>query len=204
MKKICIIGTGGFAKEVLLIIYDLRRMHEVACFMEPDDVWQERSIMDIPVRPQSEFDASFHTASIGIGNSMIREKVTQQLPAETKYETLISPKASWSPWNEAGEGSVVCAGAIATVGVKLGKHVHVNLLTTIGHDAVLEDFVTTTTSVSISGDCVLGRHSYWGNQSTIRQGLKVCEGAIIGMGGVVVKDITEPGTYVGIPAKKIK
>ena len=32
----------------------------------------------------------------------------------------------------------------------------------------------------------------------------ICDNAVIGAGAVVTKDITEPGTYVGIPARKIK
>jgi serine acetyltransferase len=32
----------------------------------------------------------------------------------------------------------------------------------------------------------------------------VCEDVIVGMNSGVVKDIKEPGTYIGTPAKKIK
>jgi len=32
----------------------------------------------------------------------------------------------------------------------------------------------------------------------------VCDDVVIGAGAVVTKDITEPGTYVGNPAKKIR
>jgi serine acetyltransferase len=38
----------------------------------------------------------------------------------------------------------------------------------------------------------------------IREGTKVCDNVTIGAGSVVLKDITQPGVYIGIPAKKIK
>ncbi|MCB0704414.1 MAG: NeuD/PglB/VioB family sugar acetyltransferase [Saprospiraceae bacterium] len=203
-KKICVIGTGGFAKEVMVIIYDLGRMDEVACFMEPDSEWEERTIMGIPVWPQSKFDPAKHTATIAIASTKIREKVTQQLPPETVYEKLISPKAFWTPWIEVGEGAIIGAGCLATVDIKIGKHVHLNCFTTLGHDTVIEDFVTTTSNVTINGNCHIGSHTYWGTRSSIRQGLTVCPEVVIGMSAVVVKDITEPGVYVGLPAKKLK
>ena len=43
-----------------------------------------------------------------------------------------------------------------------------------------------------------------GTGAQILQGLTICDDTIIGAGAVVTKDILEPGTYVGIPAKKIK
>jgi serine acetyltransferase len=42
-----------------------------------------------------------------------------------------------------------------------------------------------------------------GTQASFRQNVRICDDAIIGMGAVVVKDIVEAGTYVGMPAKKV-
>jgi UDP-N-acetylbacillosamine N-acetyltransferase len=44
---------------------------------------------------------------------------------------------------------------------------------------------------------------YFGTRSCIKQKLSVCDNVIIGMNAGVVKNITEPGTYVGTPAKKV-
>ncbi|MCB0640204.1 MAG: NeuD/PglB/VioB family sugar acetyltransferase [Phaeodactylibacter sp.] len=203
-KKICIIGTGGYAKEIYWLISEIKRDNEVLCFMEPDDLWKEREFMGLPVRPQSEFDATNNSAVIAIGNSHIREKVTQQLPAETFYETLISPQAKVTKWVEIGEGSIVQINSVLTVDVQVGKHCHLNGFTTVGHDTVIGDFATTTVFVALSGECKIGKHSYWGNSSTVRQGMHICDNVTIGMGAVVAKHIEEPAVYVGIPAKKIK
>jgi serine acetyltransferase len=42
-----------------------------------------------------------------------------------------------------------------------------------------------------------------GTQASFRQHIRVCDDAVIGMGTVVVRDIVEAGTYVGVPAKKV-
>ena len=49
----------------------------------------------------------------------------------------------------------------------------------------------------------LGNKVYVGSNSSILP-VSICDDVVIGAGSVVTKDITEPGTYVGNPAKKIK
>jgi acetyltransferase-like isoleucine patch superfamily enzyme len=49
----------------------------------------------------------------------------------------------------------------------------------------------------------LGNKVYVGSNSSILP-VSICDDVVIGAGSVVTKDITEPGTYVGNPARKIK
>ncbi|WP_136799816.1 acetyltransferase [Desulfosediminicola ganghwensis] len=209
MKKgICIIGTGGFAREVLCLIDDLGRFDEVSCFMEPDDLWgstwKDKILMEKPVWPQSQFNPGIHTAIIGIGAPRIREKVVQQLPQDTAYETLVHPSAVISRWVDIGEGSVICAGCILTCNIKLGKQTQLNIHTTIGHDCELADYFTSAPSVNISGNCHFGKYVYFGTAAAVRQGITICDDVVIGMGGVVVKNIEDSGVYVGNPVGKLR
>ena len=50
------------------------------------------------------------------------------------------------------------------------------------------------------GDVTLGDRVFVGANATIRNLVSVCSNVVIGAGAVVTKDITEPGTYVGVPA----
>ena len=56
----------------------------------------------------------------------------------------------------------------------------------------------------VSGNCNIGNCVYIGTNSTIKEKLNICNNVTIGLNAGVVKDIKEPGTYVGTPAKKIK
>ena len=49
----------------------------------------------------------------------------------------------------------------------------------------------------------LGNKVYVGSNSTILP-ISICDDVVIGAGSVVTKDITESGTYVGNPARKLK
>jgi UDP-perosamine 4-acetyltransferase len=35
-------------------------------------------------------------------------------------------------------------------------------------------------------------------------GVRIAAGCLVGAGAVVTKDLTEPGTYVGTPAKRLR
>lgn len=200
---VAIFGTGGFAREVACILHDLGRGERIAAFHEPDDVFQPRDLLGVPVRPQSEFDPAKQRAVVGIGNPSIRHKVVGELPARTRFETLIHPTVVMSQWVEIGEGTIICAGSVLTCQITIGKHCHINLNTTVGHDCVLGDFCTVAPGTNISGNCTFGSRIDVGTQAALRQNVTICDDVMIGMGAVVVRDIVEAGTYVGIPAKKV-
>ncbi|NRF25672.1 N-acetyltransferase [Vibrio coralliilyticus] len=49
----------------------------------------------------------------------------------------------------------------------------------------------------------IGKHVTLGSNATILA-VNVCDGAVIGAGSVVTKDITEKGVYAGNPARKLR
>jgi sugar O-acyltransferase (sialic acid O-acetyltransferase NeuD family) len=202
MKKICIIGSSGLAKETYWLLQEAGLESSFECFMEPDEYWQEKEIFGVPVRKQSEFDASKHKAVIGIGDSVIREKVVKfQLPSDTEYPTIIHPNVRISKWVELGTGAIICAGNIITCDITIGNFAFINLACTIGHDCVIGDYLTMNPGVNLSGICNLGNHVSIGTNAAVRQGVSICDNVVIGMGSNVVKNIKESGTYVGSPAK---
>lgn len=50
---------------------------------------------------------------------------------------------------------------------------------------------------------IVGNKVYIGSNATILP-VSICDDVVIGAGTVVTRDITEPGTYVGNPARKLK
>ena len=205
-KKICIAGSGGFAREVFTLLVDCLKNEQVDLknlvrFQLPDKDYQKQEIMGIETISDSEFNPNEHQLIIAVGEPKLRKKIVSLFPNETEFATLIHPNAIISDWVEIGDGSVVTAGCILTCNIKIGKHAHINLQTTIGHDCVIEDYFTTAPAVNISGNCNIGECVYFGTTSAIRQGINVCKNVTIGMGGIVVKHIQEEGVYIGNPAK---
>lgn len=208
MKKICILGGGGFAREVLCCLIDGisrtgGRIEDIACFMLLDEECIEERIMGVDVIPQSRFDPALFSAVVAISDPVQRKRVVASLPPQTTYATIIHPSAIISEWVTIGEGSIITAGTILTCNIKIGRHAHLNLHTTIGHDCIMGDFFTTAPGANISGNCQFGDCVYIGTNSSVRQGVEICDNVTIGMGGVVIKDITQQGVYIGNPLKEL-
>ena len=199
MKK-GIIGAGGFGKE---IYWSLSMMERVNTVFFVDDIYWDNS--DDRILPLSLFNPDEYEVVVAIADSYHRERIVNNLPKDTKFFTYIHPSAQiHGPDVFIGEGSIICAGTILTTNIKIGKHAHLNLITTIGHDNVIGDYFTTAPGTQISGNCTIGNKVYFGTRSCNRQKTKICDNVIIGMNAGVINDITEPGVYVGTPAKKIK
>jgi sugar O-acyltransferase (sialic acid O-acetyltransferase NeuD family) len=198
MKK-GIIGAGGFGREVYWSLSMMERVNTV--FFVDDEYWDNS---DEKILPLSLFDTNKYEIVVAIADSMHRQRIVESLPKKTKFFTHIHPTAQIHGDDvKIGEGSIICAGTILTTNIKIGKHAHLNLITTIGHDCVIGDYFTTAPGVQISGNETIGNRVYFGTRSCIKQKLTICDDVIIGMNAGVVKNITEPGTYIGTPAKKI-
>ncbi|SDW23627.1 NeuD/PglB/VioB family sugar acetyltransferase [Lysobacter enzymogenes] len=202
MKKLALYGSGGFAREVLMLLEDLGLGERVMALYESDDLWKERIVSGINTQPISRFDPATTELVLAVGSPQARRKMHASLPADTRYPTLVHPDARVHRSTSVGEGSIICAGSIVTCDIVIGRQVQLNLATTVGHDCRLEDFVTTAPAVNISGNCVLGTGSYFGTNACLREKINVAADAVVGMGAVVVGDLAEPGgIYVGSPAR---
>lgn len=196
MKK-GIIGAGGFGREIYWSMNPVERANTV--FFVDDAYWDGTNEKTLPL---SLFEWSKYEVIVAIADSFHRERIVNSLSKRTKYFTHIHPSAQIHGEDvEIGEGSIICAGSIITTNVKIGKHSHINLITTIGHDCIIGDYFTTAPGVQISGNGKIGNRVYFGTRSCMKQKLTICDDVIIGMNAGVVKNITESGTYVGTPAK---
>jgi len=76
---------------------------------------------------------------------------------------------------------------------------------TVGSDCFIGPGVMLLYSnpLGISEPCKISDRVFLGAGVSVLPGVKICSGTIIGTGAVVIKDITEPGTYAGVPCKRI-
>jgi sugar O-acyltransferase (sialic acid O-acetyltransferase NeuD family) len=192
MKK-ALIGGGGFAREVKAHLKE-----NIPCFV--DDIFWKENNEGIYKISSLNFDE--YEILIAIGDSIKRFEIYNKLPKNAKYFSFVHPSAQILDNNiEIGEGSIICANTILTTNIKIGNHCHLNLSTTIGHDCIIGDFFTTAPAVNISGNCKIGNYVYFGTNSAAKQGVNICDNVTIGMGGIVVKNITKEGVYIGNPTK---
>ena len=191
--KLALFGYGGHAKEVACQIGK-----EVTFFV--DDKYSNNI-----AKPLSTFNPKEYMMIVAVADSKDRAKVISKLPKETKYFTFIHPSVHIMDDSiEIGYGSFIGANSILTTNIKLGNHALLNRGNHIGHDSIAGDFFSMMPCAVIGGNVTLGDNVYLGSCSNIREKINVNSNVIIGMNAAIVKDINKSGTYVGVPAKKLK
>src|ERR1700744_4143295 len=96
-KKICIVGAGGFGREIFCCLQDgmekKQKLEDTVCFMVDDQYLTETKIMGVDVIPTSKFDASKYDVVVAVGDPAARKKIVTNLPPETTYTKIIHPSA---------------------------------------------------------------------------------------------------------------
>jgi carbonic anhydrase/acetyltransferase-like protein (isoleucine patch superfamily) len=85
---------------------------------------------------------------------------------------------------------------------KLGYCNLINCYAGIFHDVEIGNYNEIMPGAKILGGAKIGNSCRIGSNSTILPNVQICDDVVIGAGAVVTKSITEPGTYVGIPARR--
>lgn len=140
-----------------------------------------------------------------VGSPGVRREIIERVRSfpGIHFATVIDPDVKMSSYTLIGKGTIVCAGTIMTVGIRIGNYNIINLDCTVGHDVETGDFVTLYPSVNLSGNVSIGADTEIGTGAQVIQGRCVGNGTVIGAGAVVVEDIGNHVTAVGVPARAI-
>ncbi len=200
MKKITLFGGGAHAK-VLIDCLQQEAQYEVATIL--DDHPTVSRILNYEVQKRT-YTHSYQdqAAIISITNGPIRKKIAMDLQCD--FVTTIHPTAIVSPYACLGVGTQILAGAIISTGAHIGNHCIVNTGTVVEHDCLLSDFVHLAPNTSVGGGTKIGPCTQIGIGATVIQNITIGANVIIGAGAVVLTDIPDNCTAVGVPAKPIK
>lgn len=125
------------------------------------------------------------------------------LPRE-RFATLVHPTCQLGPGSTVGVNSLLMAGVVATVDVRIGDHSIVLPNTVLSHDVTLGESVLVGSNVSASGGVAIEDGAYVGSGARILGGVRIGAGSLVGLGAVVLADTEPGGVYVGNPARRIR
>ena len=94
--------------------------------------------------------------------------------------------------------------ALVGPGVIIGNHSMLLGQSFVGHDTTLDEMVFVANNATVGGNIKIQRGVHVGSNSSILEHIVVQEYAVIGLGAVVVKDVSAYNVVVGNPAKVIK
>ncbi len=208
MKKIIIIGGGGFGREVLMVAY---------ASLQPGE-WMFKGFLD---DEKLEVRVGSNTYSVlgkckeyvpeegdsficSIANPTDKMRICTALRDKgAQFMNLIHPSAFVSPDAELGVGLIAFPNAFISTQTTIGDFVTLNVAATIGHDAVLAQGCTLSAHCDITGFVTLERGVFMGTHAAVLPGKTVGEFAKIGAGSVVMRDVLAKHTVFGVPAKTI-
>lgn len=194
-----IIGAGGLGRET----YDALLARKSAdpplvCFV---DVRLAGQIIR-GLQVHSPGSVASGTFVVGIASTFVRRELAEDLKRRGLSAcNVIHPRSIIGPETTIGQGCIVLGQCHVSSSVRVGNHVQLYYNATIGHDAVLEDYVTVLPGANVSGSVTLEKGVTVGSGAVVLPNLRIGAGAFIGAGSVVTKDVPSSSVVMGVPGR---
>ena len=138
----------------------------------------------------------------GIGDNAARRRACAGI--EHCLAVLAAADATLGLSAEIGPGTVILRHAHVGPNTRIGTGVIVNTGAIVDHDCRIGDFVHVAVGATLAGRVTIGENSMIGAGATVVDGVAICADVVLGAGATAVRDIVEPGVYVGTPARLLR
>lgn len=141
---------------------------------------------------------------LAIGNNRVRETLSGRVAAFTRKPpvNLVDPSAILAVGTELGTGVFIAPGAVVNIASRLEDGVILNTRASLDHDGVLEAYAQVCPGVALAGNTTVGRRGFVGTGACTIPGMTIGADAVVGAGAVVIRDVPEGATVVGVPARE--
>ena len=212
MKNLVIIGAGGFAKELIWVVEEVNKIQhtfEILGLLDEDKEKDGLKVLDFQVFGELKSSSFWSEKPVhficSVSEPAYRKRLVRKAnDAGYCFTNVIHPAAVISDYARLGQGIVILPGTIVTVDVKLGNHVIINKLCSIGHETIIKNYCTLAPGVKVGGNVLIEEECNIGMNASIIQSVKIGKGTNVGAGAVVIDDLPAGCTAVGVPAKVIR
>ncbi len=209
-KNIILVGGGGHCISCIDVIEQLEEYQIVGILDLPAKAGSK--ILGIPVIgndddiSQLNDENSFFLITTGqIKSAKTRKKIYSQIDKfNIPLPTIVSPIAYVSKHSKLEKGTIIMHNAIVNAGAEIGMCNIINTKALIEHEAKIGDFCHISTGTIINGQAKIGNGCFIGSNTVVANNITVCDNVIVSAGSQVLKDITEPGVYIGSPLRRIR
>ena len=201
-----ILGSGGLAQEYAWLVEEINDHGgsiNLLGYLDDDADRSGQRYLDRPVLGPLARVQEFSSAHfiVGVGDPHVRRAIVEKVAAfNPRWTNLISPTLRLHRSNRIGVGVMIGRYSDLTVGCTLGNHVMINIHAVLGHAVAVGDYSVVSPNVTINGEATLGSSCYVGANAFVRN-VRLADGATVGAGSVVVKDVPEYCVVAGVPAK---
>ncbi|MDO5116073.1 MAG: acetyltransferase [Synergistaceae bacterium] len=201
-EKVFVIGAGDHAKVVLSTL-EACGVECAGIYDDNPELWG-KTLWCVPILgPVSDMPDTAETmAVIAIGSNEIRRSIHENFK-NVCWPVFVHPLGIVHSSVRIGEGSIIFAGCIIESDAEIGKQSIINSACFIGHDCKIGSFCHLAPKSMTGNNVSVGDGVFLGIGAIVKPYVKVSDDVMIGMGSAVLKNIEFPGTYVGVPARKI-
>ncbi|MDF2447545.1 MAG: hypothetical protein K0R26_49 [Bacteroidota bacterium] len=208
--KLILVGGGGHCKSCIDVIEHEGKYNIVGILDLPDKKGEK--ILNYEIIGNDNDYEKYHQQgcefliTVGqIKSANIRKNIFEKLNVlSVKIATIVSPRAYISQYAMIGKGTVVMHNAFINAGANIGTNCILNSNCNIEHDAVIGNHCHISTGAFVNGDCKIGNEVFIGSNATVSNQVNIGSNVIVGAGTLVIKNISDNQTVLGVPAKIIK
>lgn len=201
--KLIIFGCGGHARSVANAI--ISNGDALDILFADNNAKPDEIIMGFPVIYDYDLSGDWKYI-IAVGDNNKRREIYDDLQNKKKGKciSVVSQMAYIGEETEIGVGTFIAPYAYVGPQAEIGVNTIINTGSIIEHEAAIGNHTHIAPRATICGRSKIGNNVFCGAGSTIIDNISICDDVIVGAGAVVLEDITEKGTYAGIPARRVK
>jgi UDP-N-acetylbacillosamine N-acetyltransferase len=199
-RGLVILGFGGHARSVADVALDLGIPNLV--FVEESALAGE-SFLGFPIltempKPLPEGWEVFPAAG---DNTWRQRQIESAAALSLPMACLVSRDAYVGKGATIQPASFVAHHAHIGPMAAIGRGTILTTAAVVDHDSYIGDFTHISVNTTIAGRCRVGDLVFVGAGATVIDLIRIVDRVTIGAGSTVINDITEPGVYVGSPAR---
>ena len=203
-----IFGAGSQGRVVLDLLRTSGTWTSIQ-FLDDNKEMVGKTINDAPIVGDLSVlagrDPSSYGVIVAMGHPFIRERIfTKLLNDGISLINAIHPSVSIAPTAQIGKGNMICAGVVINTSAVIGNSTIINPTSVVEHDTVVGDFVTLAAGVQVGARVKIGKCSFLGISATVIPGIKIGDGAVIGVCSCILKDVPDNTFALGAPARVIE
>ncbi len=208
IKDLYIFGAGGLGREIAWQIQTFGTINQtfnLVGFVDDTPALQNTTVNSLPVVGDINYLINCQkdvAVVICLGDPKLRKMIYDKLNINPNitFPPIICGGAKVSNTVDISDGVVICTNSVITVNITIKSFVLVSIGCIIGHDCTINDFATLYPNSTLSGNVTIGAFTEIGTGASVIPKQNVGCNCVVGAGGVVINNIPDNYTAVGVPA----
>lgn len=210
MNTVGIIGSGELGVQILNIARQQGRYSIMGFFDDYEAAGTEKHGLQVlgPIKAIENFLNSgrieYLVLAIGYKHMTARKELFERLSRNARFATIVHPFSFIDPTARVAPGCVIYPGVIIDKNVAIHENVVLNNGCIVSHDTIVGAHSFLAPNTAVASFVTIGECNFLGISTTIIDQVSTAGHVQTGGGCVVIKDLQQPGVYVGNPARFLR